>query len=158
MPNDAKNSMLFFHRWRKTLKKLPLDVAMMVVYDLVDVDAGDPPSYDLSKWPKAEGIFESLNDFNEEKREHYADVCKKRSEAVKARYQDSTKSTNATNVANVDDRIGIDRNGKDKKDKIVKIDSKKSKNRFKNFDEREYSTEEMDALEETLSKKGVSSK
>ena len=148
MPSDAKNSMLFFHRWRKTLRKLPLDQAMMVVYNLVDLDAGDPASFDLSQYPKAEGIFESLNDFNEEKREHYADVCEKRRQAGIKRQQ---MVANSANAQNADDRIGKDKKGKDRIDKIVKSNSK-SKNKFKNFDERDYSEAEMQSIEEQLYK------
>jgi len=151
MPSKTKKSMLFFHSWRKALKKLGPKQAGMVLIDLLDIDAGDEPSYDLSAYPKAEGVFDVLNDFSEEKREHYADVCEKRREAVNTRYQDSTKSTNATNVAKVDDRIGKDKKGKDRIDKIVKSNSK-SKNKFKNFDERDYSEAEMQEIEEQLYK------
>lgn len=146
MPSKTKKSMLFFHSWRKALKKLGPKQAGMVLINLLDVDAGENPSYDLSAYPKAEGVFDVLNDFSEEKREHYADVCKKRSEAVSTRYQDSTKSTNATKV---DDRKGEDRIGKDRIDKIVKNNGK-SKNKFNNFDQREYTEEEMRDIENQL--------
>ena len=148
MPSKTKKSMLFFHSWRKALKKLGPKQAGMVLINLLDVDAGEDPSYDLSAYPKAEGVFDVLNDFSEEKREHYADVCEKRREAgIKGQEAIANKSKQMP--ANADDRIGKDRIGKDRIDKIVKNNGK-SKNKFKNFDEREYSDEAMREIENQL--------
>lgn len=150
MSKSSKKSIVLMHTWRKTLKGLGPEQAGMVILNLMDVDAGDPPEFKLS--PKSEGVFEAFNDIEEEMRENYDDLCEKRREAASKRYQsDDAKDANATNVASVPkaaDRIGKDRIGKDIY--INNSKSKKRKTKFQNFDEREYSEDEFKQIEEAM--------
>ncbi|MBQ1292580.1 MAG: hypothetical protein IIY21_00960 [Clostridiales bacterium] len=152
-----KKSTQFYHSWIRNLERLA-EKDKTVCCDLMlsllrhgasgedlKMDSDSPLVF------AAELLFEEYSETIDRDTDKYMKKCEQNKENVKSRYQSNTtvydRRSSYTKSTDID--IDID------KDKDIDIDMdvrkrKKNKTKFHNFDERQYSDEQMDAIEKKL--------
>ena len=142
--NSKKQSTIFPHAWFKSLDKLPDDIAGRIYKAVQRLDiTGEMTKFEDGSIEDI--LFEQFAFQTDQFGQNYAKTCENRSKAAKER--EAKKAQKAQSNSVVDDRIGKDRKGKDGIGKDVAAGSSPSKNRFKNFDERNYPDEVYKNLE-----------
>ena len=135
-----KNSTLFYHDWLKAFEKMTDEDVGKITKALLLLDSqGIRTPFDDNMI--LDIIYSQFAAVVERNRARYEEACERKSEAAKRR--EAQKTTIVTNLHNCDDRIGEDKIGEDRirEDVPPTTVHKGAKNRFKNFDEREYSAE-----------------
>ena len=146
--DSKKRSTIFPHAWFKSLEKLPDDIAGRIYKAVQRLDiTGEMTTFEAGT---IEDILFSQFAFQiDEFGQAYAHTCENRSKAAKER--EAKKAQKAQSNSFVDDRIGWDGKGKDgngmeRKDAAAGSSTSRSKNKFKNFDERVYPDEVYENL------------
>lgn len=146
--DSKKRSTIFPHAWFKSLEKLPDDIAGRIYKAVQRLDiTGEMTTFEAGT---IEDILFSQFAFQiDEFGQAYAKTCENRSKAAKER--EAKKAQKAQSNSFVDDRIGWDGKGKDgngmeRKDAAAGSSTSRSKNKFKNFDERVYPDEVYENL------------
>ena len=141
--SNKKQSTIFPHAWFKSLDKLPDDIAGRIYKAVQRLDiTGQTTKFEDGSIEDI--LFEQFAFQTDLFSQNYAKTCENRSKAAKER--EARKAQKAQTNLLVDDRKGKDRKGKDRigEDRSTAAGSK---NRFKNFDEREYPDEVYSNLE-----------
>ena len=160
MANDSKKrSTIFPHAWFKSLEKLPDDIAGRIYKAVQRLDI----TGEITKFEEGsieDILFSQFAFQTDEFGQAYAKTCENRSKAAKER--EAKKAQKAQTNFFVDDRMGKDGKGKDRigEDRedaagaSIPHTSKKpdSKNKFKNFNERQYSDDIYQQIEEGMMK------
>ena len=145
--NSKKRSTMFPHAWFKSLEKLPDDIAGRIYKAVQRLDIqGKMTKFDEGSIEDI--LFSQFAFQTQEFGQAYAQTCENRSKAAKER--EAKKAQKAQTNFLVDDRSGMDRNGMDKDRNGIDAagaSRQKSKNKFKNFDERHYPDEVYEKLE-----------
>lgn len=148
--DSKKRSTIFPHAWFKSLEKLPDDIAGRIYKAVQRLDiTGEMTTFEAGT---IEDILFSQFAFQTDQfGQAYAKTCENRSKAAKER--EAKKAQKAQSNSFVDDRSGwdekgMDGNGKERKDAAAGSSTSKSKNKFKNFDERVYPDEVYEKLME----------
>ena len=154
MGNDSKKrSTIFPHAWFKSLEKLPDDIAGRIYKAVQRLDI----TGEITKFEEGsieDILFSQFAFQTDEFGQAYAKTCENRSKAAKER--EAKKAQKAQTNFFVDDRMGWDGKGKDGNGEDVmppqapSSQRSKSKNRFKNFDERKYSDDMFERIEEGM--------
>lgn len=152
MPSSGKNSTLFYHDWLPTFEKMTNEDVGIVTKALLQMDSTNVVP-DLSDHPLADLVFTVYSAFVKKNREAYNQTCERRSLAAQERedakrHNCGSESTKSTIVVDKDKEKEKDK-VKDK-DKVKVAKAVKSKNKFNNFDQREYTEEEMREIENQL--------
>ena len=149
--NSKKKSTIFPHAWFKSLEKLPDDIAGRIYKAVQRLDITGKMT-DFEEGSIEDILFSQFAYQTNEFGNNYAQTCENRSKAAKER--EAKKAQRAQSQSLVDDRIGEDRIGKDSNGEDAAAGSRqtkpKSKNKFKNFDERQYSDEFYEELERKM--------
>ena len=141
-----KNSTLFYHDWLKAFEKMADEDVGKITKALLLLDSeGVRTTFDDN--PILDIVYSQFASTVERNREKYEEACARKSEAAKKR--EAQKTTTSTILHNCDDKIGEDKIGEDRIG-YIPTKGKRAKNRFKNFDERTYSTEVYKQIEEGL--------
>ena len=153
MANDnKKRSTIFPHAWFKSLDKLPDDIAGRIYKAVQRLDI----TGEITKFEEGsieDILFAQFAFQTDEFGQSYAQTCENRSKAAKER--EAKKAQKAQTNFLVDDRmgkdgIGKDRIGVDRVDAAAGSSRQKSKNKFKNFEERQYSDDVYQKIEEGM--------
>ena len=146
--DSKKRSTIFPHAWFKSLEKLPDDIAGRIYKAVQRLDiTGEMTTFEAGT---IEDILFSQFAFQTDQfGQAYAKTCENRSKAAKER--EAKKAQKAQSNSFVDDRSGwdgkgMDMNGKERKDAAAGSSTSRSKNKFKNFDERVYPDEVYENL------------
>ena len=146
--DSKKRSTIFPHAWFKSLEKLPDDIAGRIYKAVQRLDiTGEMTTFEAGTIEDI--LFSQFAFQTDEFGQAYAKTCENRSKAAKER--EAKKAQKAQSNSFVDDRIGWDGKGKDgngmeRKDAAAGSSTSRSKNKFKNFDERVYPDEVYENL------------
>ena len=146
--DSKKRSTIFPHAWFKSLEKLPDDIAGRIYKAVQRLDiTGEMTTFEAGTIEDI--LFSQFAFQTDEFGQAYAKTCENRSKAAKER--EAKKAQKAQSNSFVDDRIGWDGKGMDgnrmeRKDAAAGSSTSRSKNKFKNFDERVYPDEVYENL------------
>lgn len=153
--NSKKKSTIFPHAWFKSLEKVPDDIAGRIYKAVQRLDiTGEMTNFESGTIEDI--LFSQFAFQTDEFGNNYAQVCENRSKAAKereAKKHNEHKAAQANSFVEErigEDRIGMDRIGEDAAAGSQTKKATKTRNKFKNFDERNYSDSDYAEIERKM--------